>query len=296
LSVARARGRAVFLVPAGLLLAAVVAVPILRVVELSFERVDPGDRDAVRFAGLSHYARLWADSRWWAALRNTTLFAGASTILDTVLGTAIALVLHRRFRGRGPLRAAVMLPWALPTSIMALAWVWIFNDSFGVANDILGRLGLIARPVAWLGQPRTAMAAMILADVWKTTPFVALIVLAGLQGIPEEIHEAARLDGLGAGARLHRIVLPLLLPSILVAALFRAVQAYGAFDVVYVMTGGGPGGATETVSLYAFQNDFRYLDFGYGSAIATQATVFAGLLAWIVIRLADPDARRREAR
>ncbi len=296
MSAEQTRGRAIFLVPAGLLLAAVVAVPILRVVELSFERVDAAGRDAGRFAGLSHYARLWADSRWWAALRNTTLFAGASTVLDTALGTAIALVLHRRFRGRGALRAAVMLPWALPTSIMALAWVWIFNDSFGVANDLLQRLGLIAQPVAWLGQPRTAMASMILADVWKTTPFVALIVLAGLQGIPEDILEAARLDGLGARARLYRIVLPLLAPSILVAALFRAVQAYGAFDVVYVMTGGGPGGATETVSLYAFQNGFRYLDFGYGSAIATQATVFAALLAWIVIRLADPDARRREAR
>jgi multiple sugar transport system permease protein len=294
-SVARGRGRAAFLWPAGLLLAAVVAVPIVRVVELSFERVDPGGGGA-RWAGLSQYARLWTDGRWWSSLRNTSVFAGASTLLDTVLGTAIALVLHRRFRGRGALRAAVMLPWALPTSIIALAWVWIFNDSFGVANDLMRRVGLIAHPVAWLGQPHTAMASMILADVWKTTPFVALIVLAGLQGIPEEIVEAARLDGLGAWARLRRIVLPLLAPSILVAALFRAVQAYGAFDVVYVMTGGGPGGSTETVSLYAFQNDFRYLDFGYGSAIATQATIFAALLAWILIRLADPEARTREAR
>jgi multiple sugar transport system permease protein len=179
---------------------------------------------------------------------------------------------------------------------MALAWVWIFNDSFGVANDLLVRLGLIGRPVAWLGQPGTAMASLVLADVWKTTPFVALIVLAGLQGIPEEIHEAARLDGLGAWARLRRIVLPLLLPSILAAALFRAVQAYGAFDIVYVMTGGGPGGATETVSLYAFQNYFRYLDFGYGSAIATQATIFAALLSWILVRLAGPAGEEREAR
>ncbi len=295
MSAVRNRGRAAFLWPAGLLLAAVVAVPIFRVVELSFERVDPGGGGA-RWAGLSQYARLWNDGRWWSALRNTFVFAGASTLLDTVLGTAIALVLHRRFRGRGALRAAVMLPWALPTSIIALAWVWIFNDSFGVANDLLHRMGWIAQPIAWLGQPRTAMASMILADVWKTTPFVALIVLAGLQGIPEEILEAARLDGLGAWARLRRIVLPLLAPSILAAALFRAVQAYGAFDVVYVMTGGGPGGSTETVSLYAFQNDFRYLDFGYGSAIATQATIFAALLAWIVIRLGDPPARTREAR
>ena len=288
------RGRALFLIPAALLVAAVVAAPILRVVELSFERVELGDGAVRSWAGLSAYQRLWADSRWWAALRNTLIFTGASTILDTVLGLVIALVLHQRFRGSGALRAAVMLPWALPTSIMALAWVWIFNDSFGVANDLLGRLGVIDGPVAWLGQPRTAMASLILADVWKTTPFVALILLAGLQGIPEGVVEAARLDGLGAWARLRRIVLPLLLPSILAAALFRAVQAYGAFDIVYVMTGGGPGGATETVSLYAFQNYFRYLDFGYGSAIATQSTIFAALLAWIVIRAAGPgiEARR----
>ena len=290
------RERVVFLLPAALLLAAVVAVPILRVVSLSFERVDLEGRAVTSWTGLSAYGRLWVDSRWWAALRNTAVFTGASTLLDTVLGVAIALVLHRRFRGRGALRAAVLIPWALPTSVMALAWAWIFNDSFGVANDLLARLGLIDRPVAWLGEPRTAMAAMIVAEVWKTTPFVALIVLAGLQGIPEEILEAARVDGLGAWARLRKIVLPLLVPSILVAAAFRAVQAYGAFDIVYVMTGGGPGGATETVSLYAFQNYFRYLDFGYGSAIATQTTIFAALLAWIVIRLARPDGKEGEAR
>jgi multiple sugar transport system permease protein len=263
----------------------VVAVPILRVSALSLESVDLEGRAVPGGASLSSYGRLWTDSRWWAALRNTLVFTGASTILDCAAGLLIALVLHRRFRGSGSLRAAVMLPWALPTSIMALAWVWIFNDSFGVANDLLGRLGIIERPIAWLGEPRLAMASLVLADVWKTTPFVALILLAGLQGIPEGILEAARLDGLGAWARLRVIVLPLLFPSLLAAALFRAVQAFGAFDVVYVMTGGGPGGATETVSLYAFRNDFRYLDFGYGSAIATQATLLGALLAWLVIRL-----------
>jgi multiple sugar transport system permease protein len=290
------RERVAFLLPAALLLAAVVAVPILRVVSLSFVRVELDGRAVTSWTGLSAYGRLWVDSRWWAALRNTAVFTGASTLLDTVLGVAIALVLHRRFRGRGALRAAVLIPWALPTSVMALAWAWIFNDSFGVANDLLARLGLFGRPGAWLGEPRTAKAAMIVAEVWKTTPFVALIVLAGLQGIPEEILEAARVDGLGASARLRKIVLPLLVPSILVAAAFRAVQAFGAFDIVYVLTGGGPGGATETVSLYAFQNYFRYLDFGYGSAIATQTTIFAALLAWIVIRLARPDGKEGEAR
>jgi multiple sugar transport system permease protein len=289
---ATTKERTLLLLPAALLVTAVIAVPLLRVVALSFERVELSGGAVASWAGLSAYVRLWTDGRWWTALGNTAVFTAASTILDLALGVGIALALDRRFRGRGVLRAAVMLPWALPTSVMALAWAWIFNDSFGVANDLLLRLGLIAQPVAWLGGPRTAMAAMIAADVWKTTPFVALIVLAGLQGIPQQVLEAARIDGLGSGARLRRIVLPLLLPSILVAAAFRAVQAWGAFDIVYVMTGGGPGGATETVSLYAYRNYFRYLDFGYGSAIATQATMLAALLAWILMSLAR--GRERE--
>jgi multiple sugar transport system permease protein len=230
--------------------------------------------------------RLWQDGRWRTALRNTAIFTGTSVLLETVLGVAIALVLHQRLRGRGLLRAIVMLPWALPTAVMALAWGWIFNDSFGVANDLLRRAGLVEGPVAWLGEPATAMVAMVTAEVWKTTPFVALIVLAGLSGIPEELVEAARVDGLSAWQRFRHVVLPLLVPSIVVAVAFRAVQAYGAFDIVYVMTGGGPGGSTETVSLYAFQSYFRYLDFGYGSAIATQAVMLAGLLAFLVVRLA----------
>jgi trehalose/maltose transport system permease protein len=211
-----------------------------------------------------------------------------SVLLETGLGVAVALVLHQRMRGRRLLRAAVLLPWALPTAVMALGWAWIFNDSFGVANDLLRRLGLVSQPLAWLADPTLAMAALVVADVWKTTPFSALIVLAGLQGIPEALLEAARVDGLGAWQRFRYVVWPLLVPSLLVAVLFRAVQAYGAFDVVYVMTGGGPGGSTETVSLYAFLNDFRYLDPGYGSAIAVQGM----LLVFVAAALAMRSARR----
>jgi multiple sugar transport system permease protein len=161
-----------------------------------------------------------------------------------------------------------------------------------MANDLLLRLGLIEAPVAWLAQPGTAMAALVVADAWKTTPFVALILLAGLQGIPREIVEAARVDGAGAFARFRRITLPLLLPSIVVATLFRSIQSWGAFDVVWVMTGGGPGGSTETLSLYAYQTWFRYLDFGYGAAIAVQGMLVALLLAALVVRIAS---RREEA-
>jgi multiple sugar transport system permease protein len=279
----------VLLAPAAALLAAVVALPVARVLFLSFTRADLAGGIAIRGAGAVPYVRLWQDGRWIAALANTCVFTGSSVALETLLGLVFALVLHARFRRRGLLRAAVLVPWALPTAVIALAWAWIFNDTFGVFNDVLMRLHLIARPVAWLGEPRLAMVAIVLADVWKTTPFVALVLLAGLQSIPEDVLEAARVDGLSAFQRFLRVTLPLLVPSLVVAVLFRAVQAWGAFDVVYVMTGGGPGGATETVSLYAFQNYFRYLDFGYGSTIATQAM----LLAAIVAGLGLAAARRR---
>lgn len=280
------RERLLLLVPAIVLLGLVVVIPILRVLQLSLSRVDLREGIVIGWTGFDQFVRLWQDGRWWTALRNTAVFTVSSVVLETVLGVFFALLLHQRFRGRGVARALVMLPWALPTAVMALAWAWIFNDSFGVLNDLLARVGALDAPVAWLGGPATAMLAMVAADAWKTTPFVALIVLAGLQGIPEQVLEAARVDGLTSVQRFRRVVLPMLAPSLVVAVAFRSVQAYGAFDLPYVMTGGGPGGATETVSLYAYQNYFRYLDFGYGSALAVQGVVLAALLAWALMRIA----------
>jgi len=286
------RERLLQLTPALLLLAAVVAAPILRIVQLSLFRVELHQGVVARWAGLDQFLRLWQDGRWWITLGNTAFFTGSSVGLEMGLGVAFALLIHPRFRARGAVHALVLLPWALPTAVMSLAWGWIFNDSFGVINDLLGRLGLIRGPVAWLGQPGTAMLALVVADVWKNTPFVTLIVLAGLQGIPEQVLEAARVDGLAAWPRFRRVVLPLLAPSLLVALAFRGVQAYGAFDLPYVLTGGGPGGATETVSLYAYQNYFRYLDFGYGSAIVVQGVALATLLALAMMRLAGSRGRQ----
>jgi multiple sugar transport system permease protein len=269
--------RALLLLPAGLLLSFVVVGPILRVIALSFTRTELDAGITIHPAGLEPYVRLWQDARWWSALRNTAVFTLTSVGLEVLLGTAFAFLLHRRFRGRGLVRALVVLPWALPTAVLALAWAWIFHDSFGVLNDLLGRVGLVQGPIAWLGTPTTAMVAMIIADVWKATPFVMLIALAGLQGIPESVIEAARVDGLSAAQANRRVVLPLLAPSLLVAVAFRLVQATGAFDLPYVLTGGGPAGSTETISLYAYQNDFRYLDFGYGSAIAVQGALLCAI-------------------
>ena len=280
------------LLPALVLVGAVVGLPILRVATLSFMQVDLAEGIVLRWSGLAPYVRLWNDARYWSSVGNTLIFTVASVALEMLLGTAFAMALNQRFAGRSLLRAIVLLPWALPTAVTALAWAWVFNDAFGVANDLLRRASLLDRPVAWLGEPVAAMAVLVLADVWKTTPFVALIVLAGLQGLPQNVMEAARIDGLGPWQRFRHVVLPLLVPSLLVATVFRAVQAYGAFDLVYVMTGGGPGGSTETVSLFSFQQYFRYLDFGYGSAAAIQGVAFA----LVPLLLVMGWARRMEPR
>jgi multiple sugar transport system permease protein len=198
---------------------------------------------------------------------NTTLFTVVSVFLELLLGLAIALVLNQSFRGRGIVRTIAIIPWALPTAVMGLAWAWIFNDQFGVVNDILQRLGLIDTGINWLGEPSLAMVALIIADVWKTTPFISIILLAGLQSISQDLYEAHAMDGANYWQSFYQITLPLLLPQILIALLFRFAQAFGIFDLVQVMTGGGPAGATETVSIYIYSMVMRYLDFGYGAAL-----------------------------
>jgi multiple sugar transport system permease protein len=288
-----ARDRLRLMLPATLLLSVAVVLPIVRLVGLSFARTAPGTQAHPAFSGLAMYARLWQDERWWSALGHTIVFTGASVGIEMVLGIGIALLLDRPFAGRRWVRTLVLVPWALPTAVMALAWGWIFNDSFGVLNDLLGRAGLVHGPVAWLAHPATAMAAMVIADVWKTTPFVALVVLAGLQGIPREVLDAARVDGASPAQILWRVVLPLIRPACLVALAFRAAQAFGAFDLPYAMTSGGPAGATETVSLYAYRAFYRYLDFGYAAALAVQGAALALLLYAAILLLSRRGAGAR---
>jgi multiple sugar transport system permease protein len=253
--------------PALLILALIFIYPIGRAVWLSLFTQNLGTQLQPIFSGLTNYARMVGDGRFWQSMNNTAVFTATSVFLELVLGMAIALVLNRSFRGRGIVRTIAILPWALPTAIMGLAWAWIFNDQYGVVNDILQRLGLISTGINWLGDPTLAMISLIVADVWKTTPFISVILLAGLQSISEDLYEAHAIDGASAWQSFYQITLPLIMPQILLAALFRFAQAFGIFDLVQVMTGGGPGGATETVSIYIYSTVMRYLDFGYGSAL-----------------------------
>jgi multiple sugar transport system permease protein len=201
------------------------------------------------------------------------------------------LLLHRPLPRRGLVRAVVLLPWALPTTVMALGWRWILNDPFGPLNGLLQSLGL---PVyGFLSQPATTWLFTVLADVWKTTPFVALLLLAGLQAIPSELEEALRLEGAGPWQRLRRLTLPLLAPYLLLAALFRLAQALGVFDLIQVLTGGGPASSTESLALYAYLNAMRFLDFGYAATL--MLGMFALVLGLSALVLLTQALRRRLA-
>jgi ABC-type sugar transport system permease subunit len=233
------------------------------------------------FVGLANYGEILADRRFWGALGHTALFTAVSVTLEILLGLGLALAMNRAFQGRGLLRAAVLVPWAIPTVVAALLWRFLFDSQAGIAAIVNN---LLAEPIVWWNRAATAWVPVILADVWKTTPFVALLLLAGLQNIDPTLYEAAEVDGAGAWRRLRTITLPLLKPALLVALIFRTLDAFRVFDLVYVLTGGGPGTATEPIALYTFNTFFANLRFGYGAALSVIVFLVTFLLSMLYVR------------
>jgi len=269
------RTRWLFVAPALAALAAVTLYPLAHVAWLSLRR-----RQTIfgisEFTGLENYARLLADDRFRGALGNTAYFTAVSVAVEVALGLAIAVLLSRTLRARGLMRALVLVPWAVPTVVSAQMWALLYNPDFGALN------ALLAANVNWLGSPFLAMNAAIAMEAWKTTPFVALLLLAGLQTIPQDLYRAARVDGASAWTTFRRITLPALAPLMLVTALLRSLDALRVFDSIYVLTGGGPANTTETLSIYGYKLLFQTLQFGYGStvAVATFACAAAVGLAY----------------
>jgi ABC-type sugar transport system permease subunit len=237
------------------------------------------------FLGLANYAEVLGDARFWRAALHTLAFAALTVTAELVLGLALALGLQRSFRARGLARTVALLPWALPTVVAALVWRFLFDGPSSLVNQFIVWLGLATEPVAWLAHPVLAWVPVLLADIWKTTPFVALLLLAGLQSIDETLEEAARMDGAGFWQRLWHVTLPLLRPAILVALVFRTIDALRLFDLVYVLTGGGPGTATEPLALYTFNVLLQNLRFGYGSALSVIVFGMGFTLALVYVRL-----------
>ena len=269
--------------PALAVLAAVTAFPALWVVWLSFQRRVPIFGIA-QFEGLGNYLFLAADPRFWSAARVTLVFTVASVALELVLGLVVALALAGQRRGLRAGIALLLLAWALPAVVTAKLFEWLYNPAAGLVNYLL-----LGASINWLGDPALALPGLILADVWRTMPFVALLCLARLRGIPAEVYEAARVDGAGPVATLVRITLPLCRQILLIAVLFRTLDALRAFDLMFILTGGGPAGTTETLTVYAYRSLFQTLHLGLGSAIGVIVFALVMLVAWGYLR-----ALRRE--
>lgn len=237
------------------------------------------------FVGIDNYTEAFRDPRFWAALGHTAFFVVTSVGLELIIGLWLALALNRAFRGRGLVRAAVLVPWAIPTVVSALLWRFMFEGQTGIVNSVLVGIRVLKEPVVWFIQPTAAWVPVILADVWKTTPFVALLLLAGLQNIDASLYEAARIDGASAWRQFRHVTLPLLKPAILVALIFRTLDAFRVFDLIYALTGGGPGTSTEPIALYTFNALLQNLQFGYGSALSVIVFLVTFCLAIIYIRL-----------
>ncbi len=279
----RVRSAWLFMAPMLIVLALVAGWPLLRTMWFGFTDANLSDLEAAEFIGFVNYYDLLTDPSWWHAVRNTLVFTGASLILEIILGLAIALALNAHFRGRGLLRAAVLIPWAIPTVVSAQMWNWMYHDVFGVINHGLLALGLIAQPIAWTASPDTALLAIIMVDVWKTTPFMALLLLAGLQMLPQECYESARVDGVHPIKVFFKITLPLLRPALMVAIIFRALDALRIFDLIYVMTGNNQD--TMSMSVYARQQLVDFQDVGYGSAAATLLFLIIAMITVIYLTL-----------
>jgi multiple sugar transport system permease protein len=274
--------------PSMVLIALVAAYPILYGVWLSLHEYSVRVAGLSRWAGLRNYTNALQDSEFWTAVKTTFIFTGASVVLETLLGLAMALAMHSAFRGQGLLRTVVLVPWAVLTVVTAIMWQTIFEPSLGFVNSLLGAVGL-PNDTVWLGQEPQALIVMILADTWKTAPFMALLLLAGLQVIPGEIYEAAKVDGATAWQRFTRITLPLLKPALLVALIFRTLDALRIFDLPFVLTKGAHG--TNTLSLLSYETFQTNRILGLGSALAVLTFIIVMIVSFVYIRFVGGNIR-----
>jgi len=271
------------IVPAILVIIAILVIPVAQTLLLSLARNTTSVLQGFDFAGLANYQRLFGTPRFLTAIQNTLVFTAVTVPLELVLGVILALLLNRQLPGRWLVRLAILLPWALPTALTALMWRWMFNGEFGLFNALLQGSGLIEQRINWIGGIPIAMLSMMTVSVWKTSSFVALLLLAGLQAIPRDIYEAAEVDGASAWARFWAITLPLLRPAILVALLLRSMDALRAFELPFNLTDGGPLTSTETLSLYAYRLIFQYVNFNLGAAAMVVQFAIIMLLAIVYL-------------
>ncbi len=291
LSRSRVRAAWMFLIPMLIVLALVAGWPLARTIWFSFTDANLADLANARYIGfenyLSYYEGEWygvlADAEWWNAVWNTIKFAVISVSLETILGIIVALVLHASFPGRALVRTAVLIPWAIPTIVSAKMWGWMMHDQFGILNHMLMSIGFISQPLAWTASPDLAMISVIMVDVWKTTPFMALLILAALQMLPSDCYEAAKVDGIHPVRVFFKVTLPLIKPALMVAVIFRLLDALRIFDLIYVLTSNSRD--TMSMSVYARQQLVDFQEVGYGSTASTLLFFMVALCTVLYIML-----------
>jgi multiple sugar transport system permease protein len=288
----RRRVGIVFVLPSILVLAAILGYPILRSLLLAMQHVRLASGHMhVRWIGLDNYSALLADGSFILALRNTIFFSLGEVVLVPLIGLGAALLLNHRFGRFGILRVLLIVPWAIAPVANAVLWKWILNANYGVLNAVLKSLGLIDHYVVWLGQPTRALALLLLVDVWKSVPFIALLFLAGLQRIPKILYRAARLDGASSWQSFRFVTLPSLRSAITIAVVLQTIWSLRVFDLVFVLTRGGPADGTVLLNFLAYRVTFNFLNIGPGAAIANVIFAMSFLLALLYIWLLQSTKR-----
>jgi ABC-type sugar transport system permease subunit len=285
-----------FLIPAFVGLLIFLYYPIVQTIIFSFFDLDhTTDWLHAPFAGLRNYGDVLRSKEFWLSLRFTILFTVSSVFLQFWIGMGMALATFWVIRPlRGVMRAVIIVPWAIPQIIQASMWKWLYNTDVGLIGDLMVKAGLVANPPLFLADPKLAVLAVIIADVWKTSAVTTIFLMAGLAMIPDHLHDAAKMDGARAWMRFWHIVLPLMMPTILVTLLFRTMDALRAFDIIYGLTGGGPGTTTDVLSSFAYKYYFKYVEFGAGSAYALVTFVLVMILSLFYIRRLRPHLAFKE--
>jgi multiple sugar transport system permease protein len=271
------------LMPTALLLALIIVYPVCRLIWTSFQNLSLTSGAPAAFAGLENYSLMLEDPVFWETTWNTILITLITVPGALLVGMALALMANLPFKVKWPVRLSLLIPWALPLSFAGLIFAWFFHSEYGVVNDVLRRIGI--EGVIWFNSARWAFAAICLTIIWKTSSFMALIILAGLQTIPRSLYEAAEVDGAGRLRQFFEITLPLLKPSIVVALIFRTITALQTFDIPFTMTRGGPGTSTATLAMYIHQNTVDFLDLGYGSALAVVMFALSMCITAVYLRM-----------
>lgn len=274
--------------PSLVLIFALAIYPLLYTIFISFTELNMMTGET-QYKGVENYIQAFTSGEFWNSIWVTLLFTLLSLLIQLPLGVLVALLLNQEFKGRWLLRSVVLIPWAVPTLVNSTLWNWIFNTQYGAANRILMQFNLISEPIIWFDSPMKAMGVIVFADTWRMLPLYVLMMLASLQTIPQSQIEAAVLDGAGAFSRFRNVILPLIKPMLLVVLVIRTMQALKVFDIIYMLTHGGPANGTMVISYYIYNQSFGFMHFSYGAALAIVVAVISTVITVVYVRILRTD-------